>query len=57
MSSVLRNFSHACPTNSRPLSDKSCRGTPKWGITWVNNALQTVAEVWSFEGIRIVYLE
>ena len=51
------NFSHTWPIDSRSLSDKSLRGTPKYRITQSSKALLTVRAVWSFDGIEIEYFE
>ena len=41
--------------NSRPRSERSLRGVPKYGITWRMRALLTVLVVWLLEGTRMVY--
>ena len=44
-------------TNSRPRSERSLRGVPKYGITWRMRASLTVLAVCLLKGTRMVYFE
>ena len=43
--------------NSRPRSERSLRGVPKYGITWRVRPSLIVLAVWLLEGTRMVYFE